>query len=129
MYFKKQLYFIGFLLIVIGFVTYKQEVVEQKKNTIQLVSIKVKNIYCDSRSTGNNSFIQFDYNDKNYKQYLSQNRCNSLTTSDSVELAYHALTDHFYWPEYFEENYFQKINIFLVVLLCLALIPYKRILT
>lgn len=129
MYFKKQLIFSLFILIILLFIFYKQYDVEDHFKTSVLTEVEIIHKRCDNGLGKNDrSYFEFKHETKVYKQRVSRHDCKSLFVKQKYSLYYDKNTDSFLLPEITEENYYNKFIIIISVLLVLGLIPYKKLL-
>lgn len=128
MYFKKQMFFSLFMLVILLFIFYKQSNVKNRFETSVLTEVQIVDKRCD-RGLGKNdrSYFEFEYNDKIYEQRLSRHDCKDLMISQNYSLYYDRKRDSFLLPEITKENYYKKFLIIIGILLALGLIPYKLI--
>ncbi|WP_394751360.1 hypothetical protein [Spongiimicrobium salis] len=126
MYFKKQLLFSAFIGIILIVLFFKQNQTQKDSLISELVMIQVDDKVCDYRRMKNSSYMIFKYQNKEYRKSLSKEKCLKIVEHSQIELYYSAETDTFYFEEIFEAGHFKLAKIFLICILVLGLIPYKK---
>jgi hypothetical protein len=129
MYFKKQLFFSLFILIILSVVFYKQTTIKNRIKNSNLTNVEIVNTYCSNRLSKNNySYFEFKYLNNIYKQSVSGSKCKEISTKQKLSLYYFSKGDEFFLPEIAVKNYYRKFIIILAIILVLGLIPYKSFL-
>lgn len=127
MFFKKQIVLVVFFLAIILVVLYKKNQTNSFKEGAFLVNVDIIDVYCSTIGKKNYSRVTFKYKEKIYKQSISEKKCNKLSNKTRFEIYYNERTKSFLLPELLEENYFNKILIFLFIILIISLIPYRKL--
>lgn len=126
MYFKKQLIFLAFIGLILIVLFLKQNQTQNDSKISKLVLIQVDNKVCDYRLVKNSSYILFKYQNKEYQKSISKKKCFEIIENSKIELYYSAESDTFYFKELFEPDHFKAAKLFLICILVLGLIPYKK---
>jgi len=88
--------------------------------------IQVDNKVCDRRLVKNSSYILFKYQNKEYRKSIGKEKCSRIKENSKIKLYYSAESDTFYFQKLFEPDHFKTAKIFLICILVLGLIPYKK---